>query len=338
MPDELIITNGDSTAGLLVAAGLSRRDNIIIWRDILHEGAVPLTEDFATLSKIRGQFISENYWAGTGIQPSDVFADRDVALTQSNLYEKVSLWFEHDLYDQLQLIQILDWFAQNPLPNGNLHLVQADTYLGEQKPEEIGRFQAIEKPVTASQLALAKKAWSAFRQPKPVSWAELLNDDLDALPFLPAAVVRMLEELPAPGTGLSRTETQVLVCASGATKTTVEILKETWAAEEAIFMGDWSIFKILDRLALSPAPLLTGLNGGPFGYDEDFNGTTGPGSRRDQYCNSLPKPTELGTRILDGKDDWRHHTAIDRWWGGTHLTNDNLWRWDRQTQLLTAPV
>ncbi len=26
-------------------------------------------------------------------------------------------------------------------------------------------------------------------------------------------------------------------------------------------------------------------------------------------------------------EDFSRHNPIDRWWGGTHLTNDNLWRW-----------
>ncbi len=28
------------------------------------------------------------------------------------------------------------------------------------------------------------------------------------------------------------------------------------------------------------------------------------------------------------------HNPIDRWWGGTQLTNDNLWRWN---PMLIAP-
>ena len=34
------------------------------------------------------------------------------------------------------------------------------------------------------------------------------------------------------------------------------------------------------------------------------------------------------TRPL-GKKDYDHIVqVIDRWWGGTHLTNENLWRWN----------
>ena len=38
--------------------------------------------------------------------------------------------------------------------------------------------------------------------------------------------------------------------------------------------------------------------------------------------------------ILAHKEDFSRHNPIDRWWGGTGLTNDNLWRWD---PVLIAP-
>jgi hypothetical protein len=38
--------------------------------------------------------------------------------------------------------------------------------------------------------------------------------------------------------------------------------------------------------------------------------------------------TEFGKAVLAHKADFTDHNPIDRWWGGTHLTNDNLWRWN----------
>ena len=37
--------------------------------------------------------------------------------------------------------------------------------------------------------------------------------------------------------------------------------------------------------------------------------------------------TEFGKVIVAHKGDFSRHNPIDRWWGGTHLTNDQLWRW-----------
>ena len=42
------------------------------------------------------------------------------------------------------------------------------------------------------------------------------------------------------------------------------------------------------------------------------------------------------TRSLS-KQDYDHVVqVIDRWWGGTHLTNDKLWRWDAEAGRLVG--
>jgi len=38
--------------------------------------------------------------------------------------------------------------------------------------------------------------------------------------------------------------------------------------------------------------------------------------------------TEFGKAVLAHKEDFTRYNPIDRWWGGTHLTNDRLWRWN----------
>jgi hypothetical protein len=151
----------------------------------------------------------------------------------------------------------------------------------------------------------------------------------------------MLEELPATGTGFTRTERQLLTLARGGCRNTVALLKKTWAAEEARFMGNWSVFAIMDRLAHPDAPLLRGLEGGPYSYTREFWGRPRRArirrSRHRRYFCSIPKLTELGREILAGREDYARHAEIDRWWGGTHLTNDNLWRWDAAARTLVKP-
>jgi hypothetical protein len=36
-------------------------------------------------------------------------------------------------------------------------------------------------------------------------------------------------------------------------------------------------------------------------------------------------------------DDFSRDNPIHRWWGGTELTNDRLWRWDPDSRALIAP-
>jgi hypothetical protein len=50
--------------------------------------------------------------------------------------------------------------------------------------------------------------------------------------------------------------------------------------------------------------------------------------RFERYKESRLSLTALGKAILAGTEDFSRHNPIDRWWGGTRLTNDRLWRWD----------
>ena len=53
----LHITNGDSAVRIMREAGVS--GELLPWRDVLHEGPVPMTDSLAQLSQIRAQFIAD---------------------------------------------------------------------------------------------------------------------------------------------------------------------------------------------------------------------------------------------------------------------------------------
>ena len=97
----LHVTNGDATVPGLRGTGLAR--SILTWRDVLHEGPVPDVPD-AELRRIRARFLEGDGAADLGTEAE--FAERDRLLAEHREGEYV-LWFEADLYDQLQLVQIL---------------------------------------------------------------------------------------------------------------------------------------------------------------------------------------------------------------------------------------
>ena len=85
----------------------------------------------------------------------------------------------------------------------------------------------------------------------------------------------------------------------------------------------WQIGALLDGLAVAPAPAVSGLEGGPF--TEEMHRDR---ERRERYKRSKLSLTALGRDVLAGREDFSRHNPVHRWWGGTELTNDRLWRWD----------
>ena len=322
----LLITNGDAAGSLLRKA--FQGTEVLPWRDVLHDGPVPLTNSFSELSNIRVEFLASKGW-GNSADLQAMFDARDRGLANQGDFAAVKLWFEHDLYDQLQLIQLLDWFGDQR-HDGDLLLVQADDFLGRQSLEALIEMQALEAPVSDDQRELAKRAWAAFRQPNPESWAGLLSSPPTALPHLAAAIRRSLEELPQPGSGLSRTQRAILEAVKGGVSRPLELFTTVQQGEDAAFMGDWSFWDRLDGLANAASPLIEGLTGTPFQPDWSDE-------QRAAYFKSEVKMTDFGTQVLAGKQDHTVRNGVDRWVGGTHLTNDALWRWESNEERLIAP-
>lgn len=182
------------------------------------------------------------------------------------------------------------------------------------------------------QLELASSVWRAWRQPTPESWFALLSRHTGALPLLRPAVVALLEELPGRASGLGATEMRML-----------ELIGEGNASPPDVFPGHqkrnmrrvfdyWQIGALLDGLAGGPAPAVSGLEGGPF--TEEMHRDR---ARHGRYNQSKLSLTALGSDILGGREDFSRHNPVHRWWGGTELTNDRLWRWDAAKQALIAP-
>jgi hypothetical protein len=318
---DLIITNGDS-AGALLRRAIPDAE-ILPWRDVLHEGPVPFIGSLAELTDIRANYLARD--VGDLDQVRTMLQARDRGLVRSASFDRTVLWFEHDLHDQLQLLQVLDWFSAQRRNGTSLRLVQASDFLGDQTPETILGFRHLEREVTREQLELASEAWISFRAPTPELWARLPKQDLSALPFLKAAVQRMLEELPGCD-GLSRTERQILAAIGSGTLTPVTLFAAVQRQEEAVFMGDWSFFGVLDGLALAQKPLIEGLNGTPFRPSDQ--------TIAQAYSQSTLALTEFGAEVLAGHADRAAYNRIDRWWGGTHLTNEALWCWDAKDEKL----
>ena len=126
---DLIITNGDAAGELLRKAFIGTE--VLPWRDVLHDGLVPITGTIEELSELRADWLAECGWGDRDVLRGN-FQARDRGLAHHEAFEKATLWFEHDLYDQLQLIQILDWFHGAPGHGAGLQLLQADDFLGTQ--------------------------------------------------------------------------------------------------------------------------------------------------------------------------------------------------------------
>jgi hypothetical protein len=312
----LHITNGDAAVPTIRSAGVT--GDILPWRDVLHEGPVPAPATLDSLRPLRARFLAPE-GGGSVVELAREFEQRDRRLGAIAADAEVALWFEHDLYDQLQLAQILDWFASgvarpslDRAPRTRLTLAQADDYIGLMKPEQARMLWESRLDVTDAQLEAARRTWGAFASPDPTAIEQVL-DDVAALPFMRAALLRHLEEFPAVENGLSRTERQTLETLVVGSWPIHELFQAAHhEREDPIFLGDLSFVRLLKALATGDEPLV----------------------RMDHEKAWL---TDAGRETLAGTRDRVEALGIDRWLGGVHLKGRRVpFRWDGRARRIVA--
>lgn len=304
----LHLFNGKAAAALHGRAGLP--GTALTWDDVLHDGPVPAGLDLAALRLVRATFLASEGWAPFGRVLAELGA-RDGAVLAA---EAGVLWLEHDLYDQLQLLQIVDALAAAGRVT-RWRLVQADTYLGPLSPEALAALLPRAAPLVPEAVALARRAWAAFRESDPTALEALLAEpERTALPYLAPALTRWLEELPHTHDGLSRSERQVLQILAQGPRSFRALFLEWSDHEEPRWMGDASLLSRLE--ALTRAPGLVARQGNAWHL------------------------TPTGEAVLARRADWARLGGVRRWHGGLHLDSTRggaVWRWDAATRRVVAP-
>ena len=242
----------------------------------------------------------------------------------------IELWFDPEPNSQLQLIWILDYLRSEPSVTESLRLRCVDFDLRGADPAELRHREVRQFDIADSDFGIASMAWEAYRAPTPELCAGLLDRPLGKLLFLKPAMEDLLSELPSTATGLGATGTRLLdLIASGRNR--IDELFRPGTPEARVF-DPWELGALLEGLAFGPAPAIAGLDGKLATLDP--NDTRG---RNAAFRRSRLSLTEFGKSVLAGHEDFRRHNPIRRWWGGTLVTGERLWRWDAENRALIAP-
>jgi Domain of unknown function (DUF1835) len=331
-PSLLHITNGDSAGSTLRQTGLGGA--VLPWRDALHEGPVPALPR-QELLQTRAGFLADCGWGRRQVLLSSL-EQRDqqlLAALRDDL--EVVLWFEHDLYDQLQLLDVLalahtEETAPELIVIGSFPGKPSFTGLGELTARELETLWPSRRRAAPAALQAATSAWAAVQAPEPTALAAWATHETVHLPLLSPALRRLLEELPAPTDGLSRTERSALHAIAAGAHTPPAAFVGAQRLEEAPFLGDAWFFRALSALGQGETRLLETDDGTPLPPPPPLGDT-------ELFARLQLRLTATGERALRGQADRVELLGIDRWIGGTHITPDNTWRWDSTQLKLVRP-
>jgi hypothetical protein len=312
----LHVTNGDSAASSLKEA-LST--DVLPWRDVLNAGPVPSLPP-AQLRLIRARFLAQRY----GRRVGDVTAElrqRDRALLAHR--GRYMLWFDPDLYDQLQLIQILTALRRNSVGAGSISLINPGEMighahfagLGELPPAALADLLPYSVTLVPETLALAGRAWSAFQSTNPTGMVAIASTADPRLRFLGEAFGRLLQEYPSVSDGLSLTERRALLAVADGARTARAAFRWVSERERRPFLGDVQFLDTLANLAAGEKPLLA----------------LSPQAPRPAGSTEVVL-TENGRRVLASRG---RYNGVDHWIGGVHLGPGlPSWRYDDRLETL----
>jgi hypothetical protein len=318
----LHVANGHATTGLIELSSVPGR--AMVWCDPLYAGPVPgdLSDD--ELVRVRAKFL-----ASSDDDVDDVVADLRfwrTAIDQQQ-YDEVVLWYEHDLFDQLNLIQILTHLGRGRIARP-VTLVSIDAYpghpdfkgIGELEPSDITRLFEMRRPINDAQIALSERAWHAYRSDDPRQIETLLASDTSALPFLARALRRHLEEFPSDTNGLSRSEQRMMEQAVHGPVDLRRAFPRMHDGERGFYITDMLFIERAQGLAAGSPSLLT---------------LRTNGAEPQSLPNGDYALTGTGREVLAGAKDRVRLCGIDRWLGGVHLDGRGpVWRWSRDRESL----
>lgn len=257
--------------------------------------------------------------------------DNERQLHDSSDYERVVLWFEHDVTDQLSMIHLLGHYARHRRPPRLEFVNIADfpgarrfTGLGELPPEALRMLWATRKPVSAAQLQLGLDAWRALANPNPRPLAAIMRSNAPALPLLARALHRHLRELPSTVNGLSLTE---------------ELALALMAKPPPQWDGSVNLGKIFGTIHWDTDPLpgqgdlqvrdrVLNMEGASTRVFERRIGVGPDGKSRSPWTDIF-EITDVGRAVLKGDRDFMSLMPPTRWVGGVEVgAGMPNWRWN----------
>jgi hypothetical protein len=220
------------------------------------------------------------------------------ALAALDRFDRVLLWFEHDLWDQAVLIRVLSLLAGRRGLEGRLFLMPADG----RRPfvavpaDELAILQP--RPLGPLQIEAGAAAWAAFAAADPTALDRLWRR-ASPLPHLAAAMRRHLQDLPWRTDGLALSERQLLRAVAAGAGGVGDAMAAQQQGDAVFPQTDLMMLDLHRRLSGGPRALLT--RAGPW------------------------RLTARGEAVLAGAE---RHRPPPRFQAGVTVRPDPPWMWD----------
>ncbi|HEU4389419.1 MAG TPA: RNA polymerase subunit sigma-24, partial [Blastocatellia bacterium] len=258
----LNIYDGESTGGTAKEFGLPGEH--FAFNEALVEGPTPAGLSPDAWIDVRARFLSGAYGPRLG-RVRKALAQQEDALRSYPNHEEVILWFDNELFCQVNLIYLLDWFARQTLGRTKLSLICIGEFpgkpdfhgLGELRGDQLATLLDARQQITRAKLELGSKAWQAYCSADPLELTRLLEQNTSALPYLNECLVAHLMRFPSVRNGLGHVENRALEFIAAGAKTFSPLFLQFRDQDPKYGFGDLQLWSCLWRLIAASKPLIS---------------------------------------------------------------------------------
>ena len=250
----LHILNGDAITGAMDLAGITGER--VIWREMLSDGPVLPEVNSPGYHAQRMHFFQEEY----GVAP-EKYQEFTISQFQKleNLFPRaheIVLWFEYDLFCQVNLLAALSWLHQQGHTDQKISLICIGDFPGYDRLVGLGEIEAHHYPrlfrerlpLKPIDLGFAGNAWKAWCDPDPRKMVDAVEVVPPAFPYLKLAFHQHRGRFPFTTHGLNVIEHTFLKWIEEGANSRREVVKRALTRGNIFGFGDLQFFNYLDHL------------------------------------------------------------------------------------------
>ena len=250
---DLHILNGDSISHLFAVSGIL--GEAFVWREALCEGQAGIDITSEKHWAYRQAYLKETYSAYE--QKKFDQLKNDFQQLKPHDYGEIHLWFEYDLFCQVNMIALLAWLAASQIASEKVYLICVGTHpdydklvgLGELTQEQFTALKTTRQQIIEWDLQIAVKLWNQWCTGQHHKLIETsLQLDQERFPYITPALKVHIKRFPFDSTLLTEIETEILNLISAQPKTAKAIVSQLLRRENYYGFGDLQYFNIIENL------------------------------------------------------------------------------------------
>lgn len=253
MRNTLHILNGDSTLHQFSKSGI--KGNTYVWKEVLSDG--PVHADFGSdvFWSQRDRFMSSEFKLQEGeyrkvcVKP---FMEMAKSLPS---YDEIVLWFEYDLFCQINMMALIHWLGKQGLDN-TISLICAGKIddsdrlfgLGEIEASQYAQLFDTRLKLGAREFEFCSDVYETYCTEDPTDLYNYVLMSLSELPYLPDALDAHFKRYPHKNTGLTEIEHQMIDLIQAGETNHRKLVGKMLRWQRYQGFGDLQYFNILDDL------------------------------------------------------------------------------------------